>query len=117
MRGDIRLAIVSMWRELTVRWRAWALVGAGVANLGAVIYVINLVAEARWQLPAAQIDTLKLLGIILALTNAVVVIAIAGVGVQAKGPAGFSFDVDSEGKDDRPQARVEAKVSAEVTQQ
>ena len=115
MAGDIRLAIISIWRELTVRWRAWALIGAGVASLSALIYVINIVAEARWGQALAQLDALKLFGIILALTNAVVVIAIAGVGVQAKGPAGFSFDVDSEGQNDRPPARVEATVSAEVS--
>ena len=100
-------AVARVWVDVLANLREIGLVGAGIVNLAGVIYVINQATDPSLHLSAGQLDVLKILGIILALSNAIVVIALAGVGVSGEGPAGIKFDVENGG----PQRHVEANAS------
>lgn len=106
-------SIRAIWREFASKPQTYAQIGAGPVNTAVMIVVINIVAEGRWHAPAQQLSILQWLGIIAALTNAVVVIALSRVNVQARGPGNISFDVDT--GEQVPVASVQTTTTTQVT--
>lgn len=90
----------AIFREVTSKVQVWAQAAAGLANLAVVVFVICIVAEPRWGAAQQQLTVLMWLGIIAALTNAIVVVALTGVNLSARGPGGTEFEVDTSGGDD-----------------
>lgn len=105
--------IRAVWVEITAKPQTYAQIAAGPVNTVVMILVINIVAEGRWHQPSQQLSILQWLGIIAALTNAVVVIALSRVNVQARGPGNISFDVDT--GEQVPVASVQTTTTTQVT--
>lgn len=103
--------IRALFREVSAKLQIWAQAAAGLTNLAVVVFIICIVAEPRWAKPEQQLQILMYLGIIAALTNAVVVVALSRVNLSAKGPGGTQFEVDA-GADDKPTATAVAVATA-----
>lgn len=104
--GAIRTAIRALWGDFTRNQRLYFLFLAGPAALAVIVWMSSLVAEPRWDSPAEQLDILKSVIVILALTHMVIVISMAAVRVSGRGPGGISFDVDSDDHDDTTSMHV-----------
>lgn len=109
----LRAIIKAFWADYTRNQRLYFLFLAGPSTLGAVLWLVHIVSDARWESPAQQLEILKAVVVILAFTHMVIVISMAAVRVSGKGPGGIAFDIDGDGHDE-PQS-VEAHVAGDVT--
>lgn len=110
-RGGWTDGLRAVWAELISKPQTYAQIAAGPVNTGVVVTIICIVAEGRWGEPTQQLAILQWLGIIAALTNAVVVIALSRVNVEARGPGNMSFDVGT----GSPEATVKTTTTTQVT--
>ncbi len=110
--GTARKAVVAVWTEITTKVRIYAQILAGPANLAVVCWVILIVAKPSWGRPEQQLQILSVLGILSSLTNAVVVIALSQVRVNAAGPGGTRFNVGTD--DDEEPPKVVTTTTTEV---
>ena len=99
----------AIWAEFIRNPRLYALLAGQPILLGSIIWLATVVAAPRWSNAALQLDTLRWLIILLAMTHAIVAIAMAAVRVKGTGPGGFSLDV---GGDDEP---TETHIEGDVT--
>lgn len=105
----------AFWADFTRNQRLYFLFLAGPATLGVIIWAVHIAAEPRWESPAVQLDILKAVIILLALTHMVIVISMAAVRVSGRGPGGISFDVDADDRDDPTTVTAHVEGNVQVT--
>ena len=111
--GWVHQVTCALWAEFVRNPRLYALLAGQPIILATIIWIVTIVSQARWNEAAIQLDILKWLIMALAVTHAIVAIAMAAVRVKGTGPGGFSLDVG--GDDDDDQHSVDAQSEGQVT--
>lgn len=105
----VRQASCAIWAEFTRNPKVYALLWGQPVLLLVMIWLAHVVAQPRWGQPLEQLDILKLLIVALAITHAIIAIAMAAVRVSGRGPGGVELEVS--GDDEPAHAHVEGDVT------
>lgn len=83
----------ALWAEFIRNPKVYALLLGQPVLLISILYLTDVATDPRWRSPAAQLEILRTVIVILALTHLVVAIAMAAVRVRGRAPGGSVLEV------------------------
>lgn len=92
--------------------RLWAMFLAGPVMLLCALWLVTIIKDPSWPetLRSKQLNFLGWALLSFILINAIIIVTLAAARVRGSGPAGVSFEIDADGKDDtHPKVTVEVK--------